>query len=190
MSGSCFFWTHLMLFTVLCHECSINLATTLLKPTHETTCSRSSNAAAGCHTSSGTVNETRCAWKVSLWWKESTGKPTGDGLYTGTGGGRLNKSFPQKKICHEKQIQQLVVWYCQTFSKVDVEFWIQLVNENSSRSHKQGAPTSFLSHILELVSGSIYDTWKKHSQNIDLEHKNVLFQNKHSVSTTICWMLC
>lgn len=100
-----FLLNHLYAFMVSCHECSINLATTLLKPTHPTTCSRSSNAAAGCHTSSGTINETRCAWEVSLWWKESTGKPTGDGLYTGTWGGRLNKSFPKKRFADKFSVR-------------------------------------------------------------------------------------
>ena len=45
--------------------------------------------------------------------------------------------------------------------------------------------------VMELSLVDLYTTpGKIHSQKIDLEHKNVLSQNKHSVSTTTCWMLC
>ena len=96
-------------------------------------------------------------------------KSTNKNLYVLMGskqevGGGTKQIFSQKKMYHEKQIQQQVVWYHQEFSKVDVEFWIQLVNGNSSRSHKTellraSYRTSWNCHGT-VVSGSIYDTWK------------------------------
>lgn len=120
-----------MFFMVSCHECSINLATTLVKPTHPTTCSRSSNAAAGCHTSSGTINETRCAWEVSLWWKESTRKTYWWWVVYRNWGGGLNKSFPKKKICRQIQRQtSLYVVSSRRSIGFFSNFWIQLVTGN------------------------------------------------------------